>query len=302
MINGIINIYKEAGYTSNDVVCRMRGILHQKKIGHTGTLDPDAVGVLPVCLGSGTKLVELLTDHDKEYTAVFRLGLSTDTQDISGEVLQTAPVLCSEEDVKQTVRSFVGTLEQLPPMYSAIKVNGKKLYEYARAGIEVERKTRQITIHAIDILRIELPEVEIRVNCSKGTYIRTLCHDIGQSLGCGAVMTHLERSRVGIFAKDNAITLDQLEKLRDEDSLDQVIIPVDEVLRGYPAAMPKDEQSLMALKNGNPLPVHKLQALEKMPEGERSKVRLYDGSGHFLALYRYDSSRHCYMPDRMFLG
>ncbi len=302
MINGIINIYKEAGYTSNDVVCRMRGILRQKKIGHTGTLDPDAVGVLPVCLGSGTKLVELLTDHDKEYTAYFRLGLTTDTQDISGHVVHTSQVHCSESEIEKAVLSFVGTIEQLPPMYSAIKVNGKKLYEYARAGIEVQRKTRQVTIHAIEILEMKLPEVVIKVSCSKGTYIRTLCHDIGQTLGCGAVMTHLERSRVGVFEKGNAITLGQLEALRDADAINQVLIPVDEVLRNYPAAVPADAQGLLALKNGNPLPAGKVQFLEKRHEGGSSKIRLYDNERHFLALYRFDESRHCYMPDKMFLG
>ena len=194
MINGIINVYKERGYTSHDVVAKLRGILKQKKIGHTGTLDPEAQGVLPVCLGKGTKVCELLTDKQKEYRAVMRLGIETDTQDMTGTVLREAKVDCSEDEIRSCVEGFVGVQEQIPPMYSALKVNGKKLYELARQGIEVERKSRRITIEKITIERIDLPEVVMTVKCSKGTYIRTLCHDIGQSLGCGGCMSDLVRT------------------------------------------------------------------------------------------------------------
>ena len=176
--NGLINIYKEQGFTSNDVVAKLRGILKQKKIGHTGTLDPDAVGVLVVCLGTGTKLVEMLTDHDKEYIAVCRLGVTTDTQDMSGQILETNEVNVTREELCEAVRAFVGDYDQVPPMFSAIKQNGKKLYELAREGIEVERKARKIHIDAITILDDSLLSSDhiftMEIKCSKGTYIRTL--------------------------------------------------------------------------------------------------------------------------------
>ena len=182
MINGILNVYKEAGYTSHDVVAKLRGICRQKKIGHTGTLDPDAVGVLPVCLGNATRLCDMLTDKSKEYEAVLLLGKVTDTQDISGKVLEEHPVPAEEEKAVEAVLSFLGKYEQIPPMYSALKVNGKKLYELARAGKEVERAGRPVEIRQIEILSAALPEITFRVVCSKGTYIRTLCHDIGARL------------------------------------------------------------------------------------------------------------------------
>ena len=234
MFHGMMTIYKEAGYTSSDVVARLRGILHMKKIGHTGTLDPDAEGVLPVtldpdaegvlpvCLGNGTKLCELIADRDKEYVAVMRLGVTTDTQDMSGEVLTKVP----EEEVRQRVTpslveekaaEFVGEISQVPPMYSAVKVNGKRLYEYARQGRTVERKARTITIYELEITKIDLPLVTMRVRCSKGTYIRTLCHDLGQELGTGAAMEHLLRTRVGQFRLENAIRLDDAENIMKSD-------------------------------------------------------------------------------------
>ena len=206
--SGVINIYKEAGYTSHDVVAKLRGILKQKKIGHTGTLDPQAQGVLPVCLGKGTKLCDLLADHDKEYEAVLRLGITTDTQDMEGNVLQESSVQVSEEEVRTCILSFQGEQMQVPPMYSALKVNGKKLYELAREGKVVERKARPVTFHKIEVLWMELPKVKIRVQCSKGTYIRTFCNDIGEKLGCGGCMEELLRTRVERFALEDAVKLD----------------------------------------------------------------------------------------------
>ena len=167
MYNGVINIYKEKGFTSHDVVAKMRGILQQKKIGHTGTLDPEAVGVLPVCLGNATRLADMLTDRDKEYEAVMRLGVTTDTQDMSGTVLEEKPVLASAAEVEAAMESFVGGYEQVPPMYSALKINGKRLYELAREGREVERKPRRVSLYGIEILSMQLPEVSFRVSCSK---------------------------------------------------------------------------------------------------------------------------------------
>ena len=188
---GIIVIHKEKGFTSHDVVAKLRGILHMKKIGHTGTLDPDATGVLPVALGKGTKLVDLLTDKEKTYEAVLHLGIDTDTQDMSGTVLEEKPVNVTEEEVRKVLKSFVGEQLQIPPMYSALKVNGKKLYELAREGKTVERKARPVCFYEIEPLEFHLPLVKIRVTCSKGTYIRTLCHDIGEKLGCGGCMEEL---------------------------------------------------------------------------------------------------------------
>ena len=183
MINGVLNVWKEAGFTSHDVVGKLRGILHQKKIGHTGTLDPDATGVLPVCLGKGTRLCDMLTDETKTYEALLHLGIATDTQDMSGTVTAEAPVTVTEEEVRDCIASFVGEQQQVPPMYSALKVNGKKLYELAREGIEIERKARTVHFYEISILEVKLPQVRMEITCSKGTYIRTLCHDIGEKLG-----------------------------------------------------------------------------------------------------------------------
>ena len=198
-MNGILNIYKEAGFTSHDVVAKLRGILKQKKIGHTGTLDPDAEGVLPVCVGNATKLCGLLTDKEKTYEAVLLLGQETDTQDLSGKVLRKAEVTVSEEAVREAILSFQGNYDQIPPMYSALKINGRKLYELAREGKEVERKPRKVTLREISISWIELPEVSFTVTCSSGTYIRTLCHDIGEKLGCSGCMKTLLRTCVDRF-------------------------------------------------------------------------------------------------------
>ena len=203
MINGIVNIYKEKGYTSHDVVAVLRKVVGQKKIGHTGTLDPDATGVLPVCLGRATKVCELLTDHDKTYEALLLLGKTTDTQDISGEVLEERdPGNLTEEEVRSCIESFIGEYDQIPPMYSALKVNGKKLYELAREGKTVERKSRKVQIHGIRILEMNLPHVRMEVDCSKGTYIRTLCHDIGEKLQVGGCMEELQRKKERRFLKE----------------------------------------------------------------------------------------------------
>ena len=195
MIHGIINVYKEKGFTSHDVVAKLRGIVGQKKIGHTGTLDPDATGVLPVCLGKATKLCDLLTDKDKTYEAVMLLGMTTDTQDVTGRILEERSTeTLTADKVREVIRSFIGDYDQIPPMYSALKVNGKKLYELAREGKVVERKARPVKILDIRIIEMDLPRVRMEVSCSKGTYIRTLCHDIGEQLGCGGCMESLIRT------------------------------------------------------------------------------------------------------------
>lgn len=304
-MNGIINVYKEKGHTSFDVVAKLRGILKQKKIGHTGTLDPDAVGVLPVCLGSATKLCDMLTDKKKEYIAELVLGKETDTQDITGHILKETEVTCSEEEAVNAILSFIGDYDQLPPMYSAIKVDGKRLYELARQGKEVQRKTRPVTFYEIEILKMEFPFVRIRVLCSKGTYIRTLCHDIGQKLGCGAVMTSLERTRSGQFTKENAYTLEQIEKIRDEGSLDSIIIPVDSVFSELPRLIVTGETQNKIL-NGNLIYINECKKLglsDCFSEG--NKIRVYkenDNTCNFIAVYQYNKEKKGMVPDKMFLS
>ena len=213
MVNGILNVYKEKGYTSHDVVAKLRGIVGQKKIGHTGTLDPDAEGVLPVCLGRATKVCDMLTEKDKTYEAVLLLGKETDTQDISGTVLRVGETEgLTQEQVKDCVMSFVGEYDQIPPMYSALKVNGKKLYELAREGKTIERKSRKVEIKEIRILEMALPRVRMEVSCSKGTYIRTLCHDIGEKLGCFGCMESLLRTKVSRFELESSLKLSEIQK------------------------------------------------------------------------------------------
>ena len=230
MVNGIINVYKEKGYTSFDVVAKMRGIFGQKKIGHTGTLDPDAQGVLPVCLGKATKVCDLLTDKDKVYKATMLLGIQTDTLDISGKVCNKAMVNVTEQQVRDVISTFVGTIEQVPPMYSALKVNGKKLYELAREGKTIERKARKVSIYDITIDEICLPEVVMTVSCSKGTYIRSLCDDIGTKLGCYGCMKELLRTKVACFDIGDAYKISEIEKLKES-----IVLPVDMLFENIPA-------------------------------------------------------------------
>ena len=271
MINGIIIVNKETGFTSHDVVAKLRGICGQKKIGHTGTLDPAATGVLPVCLGSGTKLCDMLTDRDKEYVAELLLGVETDTQDTTGSVLRESPVTVTEEEVSRACLSFLGDYDQIPPMYSALKVDGKKLYELARAGKEVERKARRVRILELEILEMRLPVVKLRVVCSKGTYIRTLCSDIGQKLGCGGAMQSLQRTKVGRFRLEDALTLGELQQLKDSGELERVVQPVDSLFEETPALHVTAEAARL-LENGNALlPV---QFAETMTPEQETWVRV----------------------------
>ncbi len=294
MYHGIINIYKEKGYTSHDVVAKLRGILHQKKIGHTGTLDPDAEGVLPVCLGTATKLCEMLTEKEKVYEAVLLLGKETDTQDISGTVLSEFPVTVSEETVEEAVQSFLGEYWQVPPMYSALKINGKKLYELAREGKTVERQARKVTLYEIAVLDMQLPRVWLRVRCSKGTYIRTLCSDIGEKLGCKGCMERLTRTRVSEFFIEDALPLDRVEQLEADGKLNTHILAVDQILKAYPAVTVQKEFCKL-LYNGNSFALED----EKLEYSEQNLIRVYDWKGKFTALYSYCAGI-CY-PVKMFL-
>ena len=290
MIHGIINVYKEKGFTSHDVVAKLRGIVGQKKIGHTGTLDPDATGVRPVCLGKATKLCDLLTDKNKTYEAVLLLGKTTDTQDITGEVLEEKSTeALTEEKVREAIEGFIGDYEQIPPMYSALKVNGKKLYELAREGKVIERKARPVKILDIQILEIDLPKVRMEVSCSKGTYIRTLCHDIGEKLGCGGCMESLIRTRVSTFRIEDAKTLDEIETLKQEGKLAELLVPIDAMFPFYPKITVKDDWKAFA-KNGNPLDLKMLK--EACGQDEETQVRLYDESGKFIAIYQWKEKKY----------
>lgn len=294
-MNGVINIYKEQGFTSQDVVAKLRGILKQKKIGHTGTLDPDAEGVLPVCVGNATKLFDILTDRTKEYETVLLLGKKTDTQDISGEVLSENEDYksLSEQEVIETINSFVPGYDQIPPMYSALKVNGKKLYELAREGKEVERQPRHVDIDKIEIVNIDLPRVTMRLSVSKGTYIRTICNDIGDKLGCGGCMESLLRTKAGSFYLDSALKLSEVEKIRDEGRLDEILVKVDDLF---------DYESLH-MKAENDKAVHNGNVFFAKDTIENTKIKgyvlVYDSNNLFIGIYEYKEGK--YKPYKMFL-
>lgn len=243
-MNGIIVVNKPEGFTSHDVVAKLRGILKTRRIGHSGTLDPMATGVLPVFVGRATRACEFATGDDKTYRAEMLLGKVTDTQDITGTVLSESSVSVSDEQLNSVIKSFVGAISQIPPMYSALKVDGKKLCDLARRGVEVERKARNITIHSIDFERISNDKIILKAKVSKGTYIRTLCHDIGQALGCGATLTKLERIQAGAFTIDDCYTIDEIQEKGET-----LIRPVDSLFAEYPELF-VDEKGTFRIKNG----------------------------------------------------
>lgn len=306
MINGVLNVYKEAGYTSHDVVAKLRGILRQKKIGHTGTLDPDATGVLPVCLGKATKLCDLIGDWDKTYRAVLLLGRETDTEDLSGKVLGESEVKISPTEISEILLSFIGSYDQIPPMYSAKKQKGKKLYELARQGIVVERQPSRVYIHDIQIQSVHLPYVEFEVTCSKGTYIRSLCRDVGQKAGCGGCMASLVRTRVSDFALKDAMTLSRIETLYREEALTDHIRPIDSIFPDYPSLTVAAGGNRL-LMNGNSIPLEYVteQTREFLkgkacPGDMSSCFRVYDHVGHFIGLYGKSEQEELLKPDKLF--
>lgn len=268
-MNGILNVLKPAGMTSFDIVGFLRKASGQKKIGHTGTLDPSAVGVLPVCFGNATKAIEFMIDKDKVYRAELTLGCATDTQDSSGKPVYVREVEAGEEEISSVIKSFTGELQQLPPMYSAIKIGGKKLYELARRGETVERQPRNITIYSIEIIgmrdepssialndgisgsgrSIRLKKVLLDVHCSKGTYIRTLCHDIGERLGCGGHMSFLVRTAAGQYPLDTALTIEEIKESALNGTLENRMLPVETVFTGYEEIF-LDEKETFKYKNG----------------------------------------------------
>ena len=272
MPNGVIIIDKPQGWTSMDVCAKLRGIFHEKRVGHAGTLDPMATGVLPVFLGRATRAVEFAADGAKEYHAVLRLGTVTDTQDATGTVLEENPVAVTAADIEAVLPRFRGDIEQIPPMYSAIKVDGKKLYDLARKGKEVERKPRPVTIHALEVgEQLSETDFRLRVECSKGTYIRTLCHDIGQALGCGATMAELRRTCAAGYTLEQAVTLEQVQAAEDPTVL---LASVDSCFAHLPARTLTPAQA-KCVRNG--------MAFTFPEEGE---WRVYDPEGAFLAVCR----------------
>lgn len=275
-MNGIIIVDKPQGKTSHDIVYFIRRLTGIKKVGHTGTLDPMATGVLPICIGAATKIADMLTLSDKEYVAELILGKTTDTQDAEGQVLSEKKVNCTEDEIRAAVMSFIGEIEQVPPMYSAIKQNGKKLYELARQGIEVERKPRKVTINSIDILKIDGKSVTIDVSCSKGTYIRTLCEDIGNKLGTGAYMNTLRRIKTGMFDLSQSHTLEELGTLKSGDAgtLKEVLIPTDRVFEDLPCIKLNEKQK-RSVVNGVRMTYKGI---------ENQDYRVYDENGEFLCV------------------
>lgn len=297
-MDGVIVVNKEKGWTSHDVVAKLRGVLGQKKIGHTGTLDPDATGVLPILLGKATKLSDILTAEEKIYLATFKLGVETTTLDMSGEVISEVAVTeakaheptnekslhFSNEEIQEAVNSFIGEIDQVPPMYSAIKVDGKKLYELAREGKEIERKSRRVTISEIEIMDIKLPFVTMKVHCSKGTYIRSLCDDIGKKLGTHAAMSELERLRSGDFQIEGAFAIEEIEKLAREGEIEKNVLSIENVL----SYMPKfvvDKAHSAALLNGNIL-----ETSWGCGEIEAEGTLVYSDNDRLIGIYKVTSN------------
>lgn len=277
MPNGIIVIDKPAGWTSQDVVAKLRGLLGERRVGHGGTLDPMATGVLPVFFGRATRAVEFFEHAEKEYVAGLRLGLTTDTQDITGNVLTQAPVSVTREDVQTALTSLHGVQKQIPPMYSSIKVGGKKLYELARAGKEVPRQAREITIFETELLEGAGTDWQFRVHCSKGTYVRTLCEELGKRLGCGGCMSCLRRTRAGAFSQ--AIPLQTVMEMTKEERL-SLLMPVDVLFSAYPA-LTLTENQVRVLSHGGYFTLRR-------PDCSDGKYRFYAPDGGFLALGQVD--------------
>ena len=262
-----------------DVCAKLRGMFHEKRVGHAGTLDPMATGVLPVFIGRATRAVEFAADSDKEYIAGLRLGVVTNTQDTTGEILEERTVSVTRPELEQVLGRFTGEIEQIPPMYSAIKINGKKLYELARKGREVERRPRPVTIHALELL--DGPEAgedfTLRVVCSKGTYVRTLCHDIGQALGCGGCMSSLRRVKAAGFTLDDSVRLEAVQEAADRGEGESLLLPVDAYFAGLPMLVLKGAAAEKKVRNGAAL------TLREVPDGE---YRVYGVDKTFLALGR----------------
>ncbi|HHY23486.1 MAG TPA: tRNA pseudouridine(55) synthase TruB [Clostridiaceae bacterium] len=289
-MNGLLNVLKPPGMTSFDVVAYLRRVLKEKKIGHAGTLDPGAAGVLPICIGKATKSIEYIMDMEKVYRAELTLGISTDTQDSFGKVISVKDVSVSEDEILYAIKSFTGELYQTPPMYSALKVDGRRLYELAREGKSVKRKPRKIIIHSIDIIKVDIDRCKVLfdVSCSKGTYIRTLCSDIGDNLGCGGHMSFLIRKRTGIFDIQSALTLEEIQKANNDGKISETILKVDEVFKKY-KSLHLDKDSEKKFKNGRYVCIDNIKYLDRNYQhsdhySNGLLVKVYNEYNDFLAL------------------
>jgi tRNA pseudouridine55 synthase len=302
-LEGILPVWKPEGFTSHDVVAKVRGILGIKRIGHTGTLDPQVTGVLPLCIGRATRMVEYIQELPKEYVAELQIGLSTDTEDITGNVLEeVSQVDLDEVRVREILHRFIGEIEQIPPMFSAVKIDGKRLYELAREGKEVERKSRKVTIHQLDILHVNLqqkhPEIQFRVSCSKGTYIRTLCVDIGKELGYPAVMKSLVRTSTGSIRQEQCLTFEQIQQLKIQGLLQAHMIPMDQAISHIPSVELTAQEAVNALQ-GKKIAL----AADRIVHADASQTifRAYSPDKRFLGLFEWKSASQILVPAKVFL-
>ncbi|TXK81934.1 tRNA pseudouridine(55) synthase TruB [Paenibacillus sp. N3.4] len=301
-LEGILPVWKPEGFTSHDVVAKVRGILGIKRIGHTGTLDPQVTGVLPLCIGRATRMVEYIQELPKQYEAVLRIGLSTDTEDMTGKVLEEVDqVVLDEKRVMDVLLSFVGEIEQVPPMFSAVKVDGKRLYELAREGKEVERKSRKVTIHDMEIMHLDLeqqhPEIQFRVTCSKGTYIRTLCVDIGKALGYPAVMKSLIRTSTGSLRQEQCLSFDQIKHYNSQGSLQEHMIPMDQAIAHIPSITLNEMESVHVVQGKRiAMSADRIHA-----DSSQTIFRAYAPDDRFLGLFEWKSASQILVPAKVFL-
>jgi tRNA pseudouridine55 synthase len=294
-MDGILNINKPAGKTSFGVVAAVKRLTGEHHAGHAGTLDPDATGVLPVCVGKATRIIEFLMDAHKVYRAVIELGISTDTYDASGKVIRRGDTSCVTRDMAGIVLdAFRGKIQQVPPMHSALKHQGQPLYNLARAGITIERQSRPVTIYRLELLEWQPPFITLEIECSKGTYIRSLANDIGEQLGSGAYMKNLVRSAYGIFKIDEAVSLDRLEELVKQGDWQQYLHPIDSVLEQLPM-VELDEKGEEAIKTGNP------PLLENAPDTAAKYLRAYSVDRRFLAILMRDKENSIWRPKKVFI-
>jgi tRNA pseudouridine55 synthase len=298
-ISGILNMDKPAGMTSHDIVDRVRQLSGQRRVGHAGTLDPSATGVLVVCLGQATRVVEYLMASDKVYRAQIRLGVSTDTHDAEGQVTATAEVDVSEEEVRRALASFVGSIQQVPPMYSALKHQGVPLYKLARQGITVEREPRSVEIHNIELLKWNSSLVTIQVECSPGTYIRALARDLGHELGCGAYLQSLTRLASGHFTLDEAVSLDELAEAFAQENWQEFIYPTDEALLDFEPLV-VDAQMEKRIRHGQQVQALPLPPPQAEGEWREELRRAYSPKGEFIAILRHDPQTGLWQPKKVF--
>lgn len=294
-MDGILNINKPAGMTSFGVVAKVKHLTGERHAGHAGTLDPDATGVLPICLGKGTRIVQFLMDTHKVYRAEIELGVSTDTYDAAGQALKRGDISSIDRaTLEQALESFKGNIQQTPPMHSALKYQGQPLYNLARSGIIVERKSRTVTIYRLEMIDWQPPLVTLEVECSKGTYIRSLANDLGEMLGCGAHLKNLVRSKYGVFSIEDAISLTRLEEAVKLSNREQYLHPIDSVL-GHLPAVTVDEAGEKAIKTGSP------PQLNNPPDTNIRYLRTYNEDGQFLAILTRDKESGCWRPKKVFV-